>query len=254
MTIPSAPLQRAAQIDLVAVCHDCRKRHEISADPSTWLARLDEWRVKHQGHRFEFRSPRRVLARGFKDRWVYPILDRWGRLPWWLGAYTPNADIKVAYAASASYTITLAGLGYHTTMLNGRSSAAVNNTSNLYLDYLVGGKATTGTGPGATGQIRVYAYGSWNDTPAYPDVLDGTDSNKTITSTDIRDQLPLVTAMITDSTSNRTYAMSVRALSSSFSGIVPKYHGLFVTHNTGVALNATAGNHDLVYTGVYATG
>ncbi|MGM3026357.1 hypothetical protein, partial [Bacillus cereus group sp. BC309] len=54
-------------------------------------------------------------------------------------------------------------------------------------------------------------------------------------------------------TSNRVYYFGPIALSSAFAGIIPKNHGLFVTHNTGVALNSTAGKHILSYTGIYAT-
>ena len=39
-----------------------------------------------------------------------------------------------------------------------------------------------------------------------------------------------------------------------FGGVVPKNHGLFVTHDTAVNLNSTAGNHSFSYTGVYGTG
>jgi hypothetical protein len=38
-----------------------------------------------------------------------------------------------------------------------------------------------------------------------------------------------------------------------FGGVVPRKFVVFVTHNTGVALNATAGNHVIAITPVYAT-
>jgi hypothetical protein len=251
----SPQLQTAAMITLVALCHDCRQRHEIAASPATWLARLDEWRVKHAGHRFEFVTPRRTLARRLADRLIYPLLDRWGALPWWL-AYAENADIKLAYAASAAYTLGLEAtpLGSSTTFVAGRESTAVANTTDKYLDYLIGGKVTTGTSPTAAKSIRIYAHGAVDDTPTYVDVLDGTDSDETLTSTDFLNQLALLATLGTDNTSNRTYWMQPKALSLAFGGVVPTHHGLFVAHDTGVALNATGSNHAFKRTGLYATG
>lgn len=245
-------MRSAATIHLHAVCHDCRRHHAVDATPATWLARLSEWEVKHRGHRIEFRSPRRTWARRWADRWVYPTLDRWGA-PWWL-SYQPNADLKLAYAASADLTITLASLASSADFTAGRESTAVSNASNLYLDYLVGGKITTGTSPTATKQIRVYAYGTYDDGPTYPDVLDGTDSAETISSVGVLATFPLVGVVGTSATSDVTYPVVPRALSLAFGGAVPKNWGLYVAHDTGVALHATGGNHDLSYTGVYATG
>ncbi len=36
-------------------------------------------------------------------------------------------------------------------------------------------------------------------------------------------------------------------------GVNPTAHVLFVTHDTAVNLNATAGNHSISQTGIYAT-
>lgn len=164
------------------------------------------------------------------------------------------ADIKTAYASSAALTITLASLASSASLTAGRESTAVDNTANKFLDYIVGGKITTGTIPTTAKSILVYVYGSINDTPLYPDSLDGTDSDETITSADIRNAaLVLAAAITTDSTSDRTYWIRPFSVANLFGGKLPKYWGLFVTHDTGVALNATAGNHAIHYTGVYET-
>jgi hypothetical protein len=181
------------------------------------------------------------------------MLDRFKILPWWM-EYEPNVDLLTAYASSAAYTITLASLGSDTNLLAGRESTAVSNTSARYLEYLVGGKVTTGTSPTATRLIWIFAYGSIDDTPTYPDVMDGTDSAETVTSADIRNALPMLQQLGTDNTSDRTYWMPPKALSLAFGGAIPKNHGLFLTHNTGVALNATGSNHALSHTGIYMTG
>lgn len=246
-------LLEAAGIEFIGVCHHCQHRHHIVGTPETWLARMSEWEVKHRGHDVEFRSPRRSLDPHLTDRLVYPTLDvTGGEPPWWL-AYEENADIKIAYASAADFTITLASLASSTTLVAGREGNAVDNTSNKYLDYMIGGKITTGTSPTASKTIQIRIAGSLDDGPTYPDVLDGTDSNETITSTDILNQIPTIAVLGTDATSNQTYYMSAKAVSLVFGGVLPKFFVPFVSHDTGVNLNGTGSNHKLTSTGIYAT-
>lgn len=163
------------------------------------------------------------------------------------------ADVKTAYGSSAALTITLASLATSSTRVAGRESTAINNTSNLYLDVLVAGKVTTGTSPTA-GQIDVWVYGSYDDTPIYPDVLDGTDSDETFTSVDIRNAaMEYAGFAITDTTNNRTYWFSPFSVADLFGGRMPKYWGIWVSHSTGVNLNSTGSNQAFWYTPIYNT-
>lgn len=163
------------------------------------------------------------------------------------------ADVKIEYGSSAAYTITLASLASDSNKLAGRESTAVSNTSNKYLDYLIAGKITTGTSPTAGDVIEVWAYASLDDTPTYPDVFDGTDSNETVTSENVKfSALKLIASIAVDSTSDRTYPFGPVSLASLY-GAVPKHHGVFVVHNTDVNLNSTGGNHSISYTPVYQT-
>lgn len=164
-----------------------------------------------------------------------------------------QGDIKLRYAASAAYTISVASLASDPNLVAGRESTAINNSANLYTDFLISGKITTGTTPTDARQIEVWAYGSVNDTPLYPDVLDGTDSAETLTSAFIKQAaLAYLGTLPTNNTSDRTYWLRPVSLAQAFGGVVPAYHGLFIVHNTGVNLNATAGNHGFWYTPVYA--
>jgi len=108
---------------------------------------------------------------------------------------------------------------------------------------------TTGTSPTAAKQIEVWAIGyTGND---YPDVFDGTDSDETITSDDIKNSICVpVAIMSTNATSDRTYPFRATSIREAFGGVLPSKFALFVVHNTGVALNATAGNHELRVQGV----
>lgn len=167
------------------------------------------------------------------------------------------ADVKLAYGSSAALTIGLHStpLASSSSLVAGRESTAVDNTTNKYIDALLSGKITTGTSPtGNPGQILVYVYGSYEDTPTYPDVLDGTDSDETFTSAGILNgSVNLIAAISTDTTSNRTYWFGPRSVANCFGGVMPKFWGVFVTQSSGVALNSTSGNHAIWYTPVYET-
>lgn len=155
------------------------------------------------------------------------------------------ADIKQAYGTASDATITLASLASDTNLLAGRESAEIVNTSTLALDYLVSGRITTGTTPTTARQIEVWAVGSWDGT-LWPDVFDGTESAETVTSADIKASVcRLVAVMATSATSNVAYHFGPVSIASAFGGVCPPKFVLFVTHNTAVALNATAGNHQI---------
>jgi hypothetical protein len=164
------------------------------------------------------------------------------------------SNVKIEYAASAAVAITLASLATDTTQLVGRESDVIDNTSNKYLDYMLSGKITVGTSPTDAKEIRVYVAGVHNDTPLWPDEMDGTDSAETITSVGVRDAgLKLVAIIATNNTSDRAYYFGPVSVAALFGGVVPPKFSVFVTHNTGVNLNSTGGNHVLSVVPVYET-
>lgn len=166
------------------------------------------------------------------------------------------SDIKLKYPSTSSVdlTITLASLasGSAGVYTAGQESTAVDNTSNLDLDHLLSGMITTGTSPTVSRSISVYAYAnisSASGTPTYPDVLDGTDSAETLTSANVMmgGMLKWVATLTVDNTSNRAYYFGPVSIASVFGGSLPKFWGVYVAHDTAVALNATGGNHKLSY-------
>lgn len=162
------------------------------------------------------------------------------------------SDVKIEYAADAQLTITLASLATSSTLVAGVESDAIDNTSNKYLDYLLSGKITTGTSPTDARQIEVWVAAPINDTPTWPDVLDGTGSAETFTSVGIkRASARLAQVMDTDNTSDRTYPFTQISVAALFGGVCPAKFVVFVTHNTGVNLNSTSGNHEISVQGVY---
>lgn len=154
------------------------------------------------------------------------------------------------YGSWTAITLTAASLASDTNLLAGRASTAIDNTTNKYLDVQIAGKIRTGTSPTTNKTIELWAYASFDATPTYPDSITGTDANKTMTSANVKySALVRVWATTIDSTSDRDYFIPPTSLGQLF-GQVPSNWGLFLVHDTGVALNATGSNHVLNYRGI----
>lgn len=164
------------------------------------------------------------------------------------------ASLKVAYGTTANLTISPASLATSSTWLAGTESDAVDNTSNLYLDYLLSGKITVGTTPTASTEIRIYVVAPLDDT-TWPDVFDGTSSAETVTSAGVGSAfLKLAAVLPVDATtSDRAYYFGPVSVAQLYGGSMPRKFVVFVTHNTGVNLNSTGGNHQITVVPVYAT-
>lgn len=157
------------------------------------------------------------------------------------------------YAASTAATITIAALPSSATLLAGAEGAAIDNTSNKYLDYLIAGKVRTGTAPTA-GTIGVYVVGIMDDTH-WPDVFDGVAGALTVTSSDIKNAICMpVIELVTDATTGRDYPFGPVSVAGLFGGFIPKQFIIFVSHSTVAALDATAANHAIYLTGLFSTG
>jgi hypothetical protein len=161
----------------------------------------------------------------------------------------PN-NILIKYGSKTTITAAVASLASDTNLLAGIESSIVDNSTDGFSDILISGKVTAGTSPTASRQIEVWAV-AW-DGANWPDVFDGTTSGETITSSDIKNAIcKAVAIMSTSATSDRAYHFTGASLRQAFGGELPSKMVLFVVHNTGVALNATAGNHEVSYVGVY---
>lgn len=165
------------------------------------------------------------------------------------------ATVTPSYSAEATITCGVATtpLASSSTFVGGRESTEIDNSTNKYDDVFLSGQVTVGTTPTTNTQIIVYVFSRTSqDTPTYPDVMDGTDSDETLTSAGVgQGFLKQAAVMNVDSTtSNRAYAFGPVSLAPLFGGNMPKFWSIFVSHNTGVALNSTAGNHFFKYVGV----
>ena len=163
------------------------------------------------------------------------------------------ATTTVNYAANATITIDLANLGSSATFVAGRESSQIDNTTNKYIDALVSGKISVGTSPTANTTIAVYVWGADTSLATTAiDVLDGTDSAETLTNTGILNALKLGAAIsVPATTSDVQYEVLPFSVASLFGGVMPKFWGLYVAHNTGVNLRNTAVNtNSLEYVGI----
>lgn len=162
-------------------------------------------------------------------------------------------DIKIAYGASTAITVTAlnGGLADSATHVAGWESGAIDNSTNLYTDYIINAVLLTESTGVTAGECRMYAVAELDDS-TWPAPFDGTESTETIGDTEERDQICRLLAMAQHDTSVSTniYLMcpSVAAM---FGGTLPRKFVIFITQNTGTTLE-TSGNAVYVK-GVYST-
>ena len=162
-------------------------------------------------------------------------------------------------SSSNAITITLASLATSATLVAGRESTVIDNTTNLFIDAIVSGQITVGTTPTTAKQIAVYVYAPLKvvtSTFTYPiattTALTAADAAATF-EIDQLNQLRFAAAANVIATSDRAYSFAPFSVAALFGGIMPLKWGLYIAHNTGVNLNATAGNHWFHYTGIKYT-
>ena len=159
------------------------------------------------------------------------------------------ATIQTAYGTSnQSLTITLTSLASSATA--GRESAAVNNSSDLFLDVLVMAKVVLAAGTIANDRaVYVYAYGSVDGGSNYPDNVTGADAAITMTDpTNLR-----LLGVLNTPTSAGTYKAGPWSLASAFGGVMPERWGVAVRNYSGIALSATASDHWVKWQGIRGT-
>lgn len=162
------------------------------------------------------------------------------------------ADVKKAYAASSNLTVTnLHSLPTSSTWVAGWESGAIDNTSNLYLDYRVTAKITVAAASLSAGEIRLYLVGMLDDS-TWPDVFDGTESTETVTDTEMRDAICRLGAQTeTDTTNSDVYYLDCPSVAAVFNGNMPAKFVIFLTHSTGQ--NLAASGNQITIKGSYET-
>ena len=149
------------------------------------------------------------------------------------------------FGAAVTVTVTLASLASSATFTVGRQSTLLDQKdTDDAIDVMLGGKVTTGTSPTSNAQIRIHAIGTYDDV-TFTAGAGATDAGLT---PDDPSLLPLAWIIPVSSTSNKSYRWGPVSLLRVFRSLVlPAQWGVWITHNCGAALHATAGNHEVKY-------
>lgn len=164
-------------------------------------------------------------------------------------------DLKAKFGTQGTLTFTsLNSLAGSSTLVAGAGSLAVDNTSNVALDYLVSVKISwSSTAPAAGSYVLdMHIYGNLNDTPDYP--LDGsgnalgTDTARTFArvadkynSTAFWKELGLYT------TASKVYTQTPCGIANLFGGMLPKYWGMWATHGVTTASSTPGASGNTVW-------
>jgi len=155
------------------------------------------------------------------------------------------ATVSTQYFTKQTITISLASLADGAY----RESTAVDNTSDKYVDAILGGSIRTGsTAPTAGSTIEIYAYGSWDGGTTFTAGCSGTDG--TYTANGEEGLLRLVETIVVDADTANDYVFGPISMAGVFGGILPSHWGIVVVNNTDQNLDNTSANHVIEYQGV----
>lgn len=158
------------------------------------------------------------------------------------------AVLTPQYGTKVTMTITLAALAQDATnIIIGRQSTIVDNkNTDLAIDALIGGLVTTGTTSTAGKQIEIWAFGSFDGAGSggFSGSAGAADAAFT---PDEKTNLKLLAIIPVGGTANKGYRWGPLSVAQAFGGVLPVQWGVYVVHNTGGALHATAGNHRIEY-------
>lgn len=198
------------------------------------------------------RAPRRPARLSPFRRWQPGRLSDWERAEAYRAVprYFAAGDIKTQYSTATTGTGGINSLATSSTWLAGYEWFVIDFSTGKETGCQVQGYVTVGTTPTANTEIRLYAVASYDGT-TWPDVFDGTPSAETVTSAGVGSGfLKLCAVLQVDATtSDRAYPFYFD-LAQVFP-TMPKKVAIFVAHNTGVSLNATAGNQVYAYQPTY---
>jgi hypothetical protein len=153
------------------------------------------------------------------------------------------ATISMSYSAAQAVTITLDSLA----TASYRQSSVVDNTTNKFVDALLGGIVVTGgSAPTDKTTIDVLVYGTYDGTN-YSGGCTGADAAYTPADGQ-GDELRYLTSITVDADTAASYVFGPISVAQAFGGILPSKWGVVVRNGIGQAL-ATTG-HEVEFIGV----
>ncbi len=160
------------------------------------------------------------------------------------------ATTNIKYASATSLTITLNSLSNS----SARQSAVLDNSSNLYLDVLIGGGFKTASGTLGTNPAVVIWVSGLTDGTNYG----GSNGSNTLGGGDASFTMPsntgnlVLLAQVPINAAAATEYMEPRSLASAFGGTLPQKVVVVVQNSTGLSLDSSAGG-TVYYTGITTT-
>jgi hypothetical protein len=164
-----------------------------------------------------------------------------------------TGDISQQWGTTGTVTHGIASLATSSSKLVGWETNELDISSlGAVTDVVFNVKITTGTSPTTAKSIEVWAIPCLADL-TYPGVFDGTSSAETIASAEEKNAVCryLLASFNTNASSNIAYEATGISLLGTGMISIPKKIVLFVTHDTAVNLNSTAGNHVFGYVPIY---
>lgn len=163
-------------------------------------------------------------------------------------------DVKIAYGASASFTVTnLHSLPSSQTWVAGWESNELDNTTNLYNDYLISGLVKTAAANNQAGTVQVYIIAKIADA-TWPGVFDGTESTETISLAEQRNAVcRLAASFAVTNAASTEYAFGPFSVAALFGGVCPAKFVVFITGNATTTTTAqfAADTNIVTYKGIY---
>lgn len=151
--------------------------------------------------------------------------------------------IALIYSTNKAITFDLTDLAASATFVAGQESTEIDNTSDLFIDAIVSVKPITGhtsTVPAIGQKIGLWVWGS-NIAASTTNIddLEGLDGFRTLTHQSILNSLKSAGApSVTVVTAALTYFIQPFSVANLFGGQLPKFWGLFLSHNHAAALGA----------------
>lgn len=149
-------------------------------------------------------------------------------------------DVKKAFLASSNLSVTsLHSLPSSAAYTAGWESAVIDHSSDLVLDDRLTFRFTTHASNRQAGAIRIYLFQTLDDTPTYPDVMDGTQSTETLTDDEERDAFAILAReIIVDNTASAVYDTIVPSVKAVFGGNMPDKYQIYITGNATTTTTA----------------
>jgi hypothetical protein len=208
-------------------CWDCGLSHTLPLPVHPALVSAEDFFTRHAGHQ-----------------------AHWLERPALAGLWQPNADIKIAYQAAQSMTVTnLHSLASSVTA--GWQSAVVDNTSALYTDYFVMAVLDfANTAPANSKAVFFFVY-TGLESGTYTNPASGSEGTITLVDVTANDQAMPMLGRVPYTTQDEVAESTLWSVATAMRQAVPPYWGVAAINHSGAAL-AASGN-TVKYRGAFYT-